>query len=451
MARDSTATRDEPGWRLAMAHSATPDYYELLGVSRDADVETITRAYRKLARVSHPDSGGNAGMFRLLRVAYETLTDETQRKAYDAALDNGLAPAADDHDHPVAPGVADDHDDYAQSQWTFDDGTTRSMVVDPERLSWWSGVDPSRATHVSPPYARGRWPALATGVTFTAFGLTIVGFHLIGVVPLIAGAAVLLGSYLRASRGMEVTAVVGVAGAIAVVSTGVYMYVAKPTFASLLGFGLLLSLAAGAVLFHRLGQAALLNLLAPPEAIEQREYGRPGAGRLVGEQARQFGDRIGADALLPLTCMPGIRVFHGLANFDGGPVHSHAVVCGRLVALVESMYWESGAYSWTPHGALLRDGQHFPDGDLGFDVAVATYQRALGEDVDVRGFVLVTSMDEGAVVGGTGPAGIMLGGPQAVVEELGNWFLRSGTTDQLDRNLLVRLYRHRAVADGDAP
>lgn len=49
-----------------MSRSATPDYYELLGVPRDADVETITKAYRKLARVSHPDGGGNAGMFRLL-------------------------------------------------------------------------------------------------------------------------------------------------------------------------------------------------------------------------------------------------------------------------------------------------------------------------------------------------------------------------------------------------
>lgn len=435
-----------------MPHSATPDYYELLGVPRDADTETITKAYRRLARVSHPDSGGNSGMFRLLRVAYETLTDETERKVYDAALDNGPAPAADEPvDHPVAPSVADDHADQAQSQWMFDDGTTRSMVVDPERLSWWSSVDASRPTVVSPPYAHGRWPALAAGIVFAAFGLTIVGFHLIGVVPLIAGAAVLLSSYLHASRGMEVTAVVGVAGVVAVVFTGVYMYVAKPTFASLLGFGLLLSLAAGAVLFHRLGQAALLNLLAPAEAIEQQEFGRPGAGRLVDESERHFGDRIGADALLPLTFMPGVRIFHGLANFDDGPVHSHAVVCGRLVALIESMCWGSGTYTWTPHGALLRDGQHFPDGDLGFDVAVAAYRRVLGEDVDVRGFVLVTSMDEGTVVGGTGPAGIMLGGPQAVVDELGNWFLQHGSADQLDRNLLVRLYRHRAVAAGDAP
>lgn len=436
-----------------MPHSTTPDYYELLGVPRDAETATITKAYRRLARVSHPDSGGNSGMFRLLRVAYETLTDETERKAYDAALDSDAAyppPNGDVHqaDDSVASGQPADQN---QQQWEFDDGTARSMVVEPERLSWWSSVDPERPVAIDPPYTQGRWPAVAAVVAFGAFGLTIVGFHLVGVVPLITGATVLLASYLRAARGLEVKAVVGVAGAVAVVSTGVYMYVAKPTFASLLGFGVLLSLVAGGVLLHRLGQVALLNRLAPPDAIDQREYGRPGAGRHADEAERQFGDRIGADALLPLTFIPGARVFHGLVNFDDGPVLSHAIVCGRLVALVESMYWEPGVYSWTPHGSLMRDGQHFPDGDLGFDTSVATYRQALGGDVDVRGFVLVAATHQGTVVGGLGPTGVQLGDPQMVVDEIGTWFLQHASIDQVDRNLLVRLYRHRAVTTGDEP
>ena len=38
------------------------DYYDLLGVSRDADADTLKRAYRRLAREYHPDVVANKGM-----------------------------------------------------------------------------------------------------------------------------------------------------------------------------------------------------------------------------------------------------------------------------------------------------------------------------------------------------------------------------------------------------
>ena len=37
------------------------DYYDLLGVSRDADADTLKRAYRRLARQYHPDINKEAG------------------------------------------------------------------------------------------------------------------------------------------------------------------------------------------------------------------------------------------------------------------------------------------------------------------------------------------------------------------------------------------------------
>lgn len=429
-----------------MSRSATPDYYELLGVPRDADVETITKAYRKLARVSHPDGGGNAGMFRLLRVAFETLTDEMERRSYDATLagadvtgDGGVQPEA------TATASASTPD---ERQWQFEDGTTRSMIVDPERLSWWSSVDPERAAVVDPPYGQGRLPAICTSVVFGICGLATVGFHLVGVVPLAAGAVVLLTSYLQASRGAQVTAVAGVAGVLALVFTGVYMYAARPTFASLLGFGLLLSLGAGVVLLHRLGEAASLNRLAPPDAIDEREYGTPGAGRDAHDADRRFGDRVGADALLPLTFIPGVRVFHGLTNLSEGSVISHAITCGHLVALVESMCWEPGNYTWTPHGSLMRDGRHLPDGDLALDSAIAAYHRTLGHQVGIRACVLVATPQQEPSIRVIGPTGVLLGDPQTVVEALGDWFLQSGPGDRVDRNLLVQLRRHQVVAAG---
>lgn len=63
------------------------DYYEVLGVSRDADTETIERAFRKLARQYHPDR--NIGdpeaeaRFKECTEAHDILTDDGKRERYD--------------------------------------------------------------------------------------------------------------------------------------------------------------------------------------------------------------------------------------------------------------------------------------------------------------------------------------------------------------------------------
>lgn len=63
------------------------DYYEVLGVSRNADKATLKKAYRKLAKKYHPDTNeGNkeaAERFKEITEAYEVLSDEEKRKLYD--------------------------------------------------------------------------------------------------------------------------------------------------------------------------------------------------------------------------------------------------------------------------------------------------------------------------------------------------------------------------------
>ena len=62
------------------------DYYKILGVERDADDDTIKRAYRKLARKYHPDVSSEddaAEKFREANEAYEVLKDPEKRAAYD--------------------------------------------------------------------------------------------------------------------------------------------------------------------------------------------------------------------------------------------------------------------------------------------------------------------------------------------------------------------------------
>lgn len=66
---------------------AKEDYYDLLGVSRDADAATIKKAYRKLAIKYHPDKNPDDTVaeekFKQIGEAYEVLSDEDKRAAYD--------------------------------------------------------------------------------------------------------------------------------------------------------------------------------------------------------------------------------------------------------------------------------------------------------------------------------------------------------------------------------
>ncbi|HIP77669.1 MAG TPA: molecular chaperone DnaJ, partial [Kiloniellaceae bacterium] len=63
------------------------DYYETLGVSRDADGTAVKSAYRKLAMKFHPDRNPGDSeaehRFKEINEAYEVLKDEQKRAAYD--------------------------------------------------------------------------------------------------------------------------------------------------------------------------------------------------------------------------------------------------------------------------------------------------------------------------------------------------------------------------------
>jgi Ca-activated chloride channel family protein len=62
------------------------DYYAILGLSSTANAQEIKKAYRRLARRYHPDTGAaeeDAAHFREIQEAYDVLADPEQRKAYD--------------------------------------------------------------------------------------------------------------------------------------------------------------------------------------------------------------------------------------------------------------------------------------------------------------------------------------------------------------------------------
>ncbi|NJK40922.1 MAG: molecular chaperone DnaJ [Acaryochloridaceae cyanobacterium SU_2_1] len=70
------------------------DYYDILGVSRDADPEELKRAYRRLARKYHPDVNKEAGaeeQFKEINKAYEALSDAEMRMRYDRFGEAGVS------------------------------------------------------------------------------------------------------------------------------------------------------------------------------------------------------------------------------------------------------------------------------------------------------------------------------------------------------------------------
>lgn len=59
------------------------DYYEVLGVSKNASADEIKKAFRKAAIEHHPDRGGDEAKFKEINEAYEVLKDAEKRKRYD--------------------------------------------------------------------------------------------------------------------------------------------------------------------------------------------------------------------------------------------------------------------------------------------------------------------------------------------------------------------------------
>lgn len=66
------------------------DYYQILGISKNATVDEIKKAYRKLASQHHPDKGGDKEKFQEIQEAYNILSDPQKRSAYDNPQPQGF-------------------------------------------------------------------------------------------------------------------------------------------------------------------------------------------------------------------------------------------------------------------------------------------------------------------------------------------------------------------------
>lgn len=353
------------------------DYYELLGVPRQATAAEIKSAYRTLAKVMHPDAGGTAGTFQLLRQAYETLTDPQRRAGYDRAVNPppapAPAPAATTYRRPARTAARRrefGHDpDYAP----------RPDILDTASIPWWHAVEAEQDTR--------RLPA---GTPDWVRPLAGAGGW---VVLLVAGLSVELPLPLLA---LWLVALAGLAG-------------------------LVVRHARRYLTDHRAERAF------QAEFAEQRVFGEPGTDR--GDTC----ERLTADLLADyLTRLPGVRIFHGLA-WPGSRFADvdHAVLCGQRLVLIESKLWLPGHYAADPDGTLWRNDHLFRGGHTRLPHSLAEYRKLLPH-LDIRGALVLYPNRIGEITtehSPDAPAPPMT--PAQFVQEVGGWL--SVQPDALDR------------------
>jgi len=119
-----------------------PDPYETLQVSRNAEIDVIEAAYRRLARKYHPDvssSSSSTARMQAINAAYEILKDPEKRWDYDRA-------------HPIPSGYS-----RPRSEETFDWSDPFNPYIPRERARSYSKPQPRPAPKPKPNFFQRNW------------------------------------------------------------------------------------------------------------------------------------------------------------------------------------------------------------------------------------------------------------------------------------------------------
>lgn len=340
------------------------DYYELLGVARDADAAEIRSAYRSLAKLMHPDAGGTAGTFRLLREAYETLTDPDRRDDYDTGEDEYDTGEVEE----PAPRPVRTREDR--------DYEPRLPALGPTAHPWSAGLPRDRRTVLVPAPRPDRTVLLAAGGGWLALLLAAV---------LLAPPVALLACWLLV-----------LAGAGAALATLARRHLAA----------------------HRAGQAFTAELGGRTVFGEPGEEPDEVGQRLTADLLAAHLTRIPGVRIFHGLATEAGSVF---ADLD------HAVLCGRRLVLIESKVWLPGHYDFDDAGGLRRNGHRFRGGVARLPDWLATFATLL-PGLELRGVLLLYPSRPGEITVGAAPGEVPPMVPEQFVRDIGTWLAADPST-----------------------
>lgn len=403
---------------------AEVSFYEILGVSPDADADALKKGYRQASLRTHPDAGGTDGMFTLVQQAWATLSDDDQRAAYDRRRPARPGPQAPTNG-PANPAT----------------GPTSALLVDPARLSWTLGLDPAAPVVVTP--SPPRWLRILRPIGWAltlASGAAIA--HHVYPVDLVTAGVVTIATVLRFAGALArqpVVAPLAVAGVAGVLLTS------SAAFGTAIGWvWVWLVVAALDVAWDVLGEQLIRADLDAEVPVAAARDGRVFGAR--GMPVRGFQNpeaaaaaRVAADAVEMLLLIPSVRLFYRVAAGAVG-LHGADIVAlrGRKLAVFTALTVPAGRCSWDGVGNLLANGMHFPGGDVTDSVRDRVWA---GAGLEVRNFVvLVANGASVSVDQSRAPHLVRAGVPHDVIEEAGRW-LRDGDDFVVDRDAMVVLGR----------
>jgi hypothetical protein len=349
------------------------DYYELLGVDRGASTADIKSAYRSLAKVMHPDGGGTAGTFHLLREAYETLVDPALRAAYDRSGERtSAARSARRTKTRPDPATRVQRTARRRDLGADPDFVPPRLRLDRDQLPWWPAVGAPQRVRYVPSIGPAREVVLAASGAWLVFAVLIVVLP-IDAVPLLV----------------------------------VLWVVAAAT-------GLLVFRLVREFVRARLADRAFLAETGGGELVV---FGVP------GKEQDELGERLTARLLAEYVApLPGARIFHGLA-WPGSVFADidHAVLRGHRLVLIESKMWLPGHYTADELGGVWRNGHPFRGGAIRLPEGVEVYRELL-PGIEVRGALLVYPSRAGEITTGEPPdVAAPPMSPERFVREIGEW------------------------------
>lgn len=431
------------------------NHYQMLGVDTDADQAQIKAAYRTLSRRYHPDITGDpkGHLFQLVNEAYETLSNESKRTAYDRSL--------------ASEGSADYHSSYDAKDETAHTGASSSTPTNPSdippaRVNWgkmeWYQREyediKERVVLPKPGMLRGILGGAGYVLGTALLGLfSFVVIHLFPLLAVIFAIAAIVGWFKYVRFELDKTRF-GMASA---------AFPAYSIYALLVGLGgssgpawplviveciLLVGLyLLGFWSAHRwqywqdVKQTRGPMVVSSKDIIEYASWGKAGqlddaAGKFTDRNIAlgATGEKMTAELMNNLLLIPGTRIFHGL-KFPGSETADvdHAIINGNKIVLVDSKMWTGGSYRWGYDGMIIRsNGTTSADLHTNFPYAVKEYKRDITEAI-IRGRILIHSNNgapvsvdnSGAEASGVGATRLCTA--QEFFEETGNWFAENNT------------------------